>query len=126
MVSPLRAYKIANAKIGGIENLSPADVSLKWKNPPHGCYKINWDVAIDSVTKRTGIKIIGRDYPGQVIATMSHTHCYISKPVVVMLEGDELLIVNAINASELNLSRYGQIVEDTKRRVILKVTIKMR
>jgi ribonuclease HI len=32
------------------------------KNPPQGIYKVNWDVAIDSVKRRLRVGIIMRDH----------------------------------------------------------------
>lgn len=63
-----------------------------------------------------------------MIAARSHTHYYISEPVVVEamsafsaveschdMKSNLLLVVNAIKDYEQNWSRYGQIMEDMKR-----------
>lgn len=40
----------------------------KWKNPPFGRYKVNWDVAVDAHRKCLGCGTIVRDHMGLVIA----------------------------------------------------------
>jgi hypothetical protein len=40
----------------------------KWKNPPAGMYKENWDIAIDANMKCMGLGVIIRDDKGRVCA----------------------------------------------------------
>jgi hypothetical protein len=41
----------------------------KWKPPPRGIVKLNWDAAIDSKTKRMGVGVVVRDHFSGVVAT---------------------------------------------------------
>jgi hypothetical protein len=43
----------------------------KWKNPPAGMYKVNWDIAIDANLKCMGLGVIIRDEKGRVFAASS-------------------------------------------------------
>jgi hypothetical protein len=57
----LHAYNIVEAKVGDHAIHYQPNLPLKWNMPPHGWYKINWDVTIDAINKRMGIGIIVRD-----------------------------------------------------------------
>lgn len=39
-----------------------------WKKPPRGCYKVNWDVAIEAQKKQMGVGVIILDEQGRVAA----------------------------------------------------------
>jgi ribonuclease HI len=106
---------------------------VKWKAPPFGRYKVNWDVALDFSAKCLGIGIIVRDYQGFPLAAQSLVHNSLHSPVVaealgalraaefsrdsgfqdVILEGDSLTVVQDIRAMVSNCTAHGQIVEDT-------------
>jgi ribonuclease HI len=107
---------------------------VKWFPPPEGKYKVNWDAAVDTVNGRLGIGIIVRNHNGLVIAARSRTKMGCLEPVAVealaafqaiefsielglqdiILEGDALQVVNALNFSGRCLSRFGQIVADAQ------------
>jgi phosphotransferase system IIA component len=92
-----------------------------WQRPSHGVIKINWDAAIDGVGNKMGYGIIARYYTGRVVAALSGSCCHITNPsiaksvatwkivkmylhlgfVKVVLEGDSLEVVNALNKDEL-------------------------
>jgi hypothetical protein len=57
----LQAYNTVEAKVGGHAIHYKTKLTLKWNRPPHGWYKINWDMAIDVTTRRMGIGTIVRD-----------------------------------------------------------------
>lgn len=56
-------------------------VQLKWKNPPTGMIKANWDVAMDKIKGSIGFGNIVRDFEGFVLATQmtEHNKKYISR-----------------------------------------------
>jgi hypothetical protein len=53
-----------------------------WRRPPHGVYKINWDVGLDEKTGRLGVGVIIRDSEGMVIAARSLTIQIKQDPVI--------------------------------------------
>ncbi|XP_059436284.1 uncharacterized protein LOC132169234 [Corylus avellana] len=107
---------------------------VKWKNPPVGYYKMNWDMALDNIHKCMGFGMIARDDQGNVIAAQSKHISAIQAPVVgeamaaleavefsrevglqdVILEGDSLQVVQALQKTEQNWIPYGHIVEDAR------------
>jgi ribonuclease HI len=106
----------------------------KWRRPPPGSYKINWDVGIDEKKNRLGVGIIIRDAEGKVTAARSLTVQSKPTPVVgeaigafyaadfgrdigvqnVILEGDSLIVVKALQTEAENLSLYGHFIDDTR------------
>lgn len=63
----LQDYKAAKVN-EAVYNVSPiVSAPKKWQVHPNGMYKINWNAALDSKTRRIGISIIVRDFEGQVI-----------------------------------------------------------
>jgi ribonuclease HI len=99
---------------------------------------VNWDAALDSVNRRMGVGILVRDHLGMVIAARSHTLVFLTEPVVaeaiaalhavefsrdlglprIVLEGDSLQVVTAVQDLRPTWSRYGHITADI--RTILK------
>lgn len=95
-------------------------------------YKVNWDAAIDSANNQMGVGVIVKDHPGMIIVVISHTIGFILEPMVVeeitalyvakfrhnlglsiiILEGESLQVVNAVQYMGHNWSRYGYIVAD--------------
>jgi ribonuclease HI len=125
-------YKQAN--LGDSALPKSVGVQAKWQAPPTGTYKVNWDAAVDSVNGRMGIGIVVRDYEGHVIAARSVTIMGNLEPIAaealaafqatnfskdlglqhIILEGDALQVVKAVNCPSRNWSRFGQLVEDTR------------
>jgi hypothetical protein len=105
--------------------------SLSTKPPP-GVLKTNWDAAVDGKRRKIGIGVIVRNHEGGVIAMMSKTINFIQDPVTVetlatrravefsrmlgvgelILEGDALQIVEALQSEDGGRSLYGIIIED--------------
>jgi ribonuclease HI len=116
----------------GREKHPPANE--RWKTPPKGIMKLNWDAAIDRNKKLMGIGIVVRDFTGEVVATQCTTKAYVCNPVVaeamalwtavvllgqlsfmdVILEGDCLEVVKAIQMETRNETRYGFTLEEAK------------
>ncbi|GLT69088.1 hypothetical protein SLA2020_412670 [Shorea laevis] len=102
--------------------------------PPLGFVKVNWDAAVDSVNRRMGIGVIIRSSTGEVLATLSALKSYIINPLIaeataalravtfsrdlgfpkVMLEGDALVIVQALQSPLCNFSSYGHLIEEAR------------
>jgi ribonuclease HI len=103
-----------------------------WKSPPTGLYKVNWDVAINFSDGKMGYGGIVRDFMGTVQAAFCFSVDFVAEPVVaesfaalhtvefcknrgftrIILEGDSLLVVQAINCKEGNWRMHGNIIAD--------------
>jgi ribonuclease HI len=99
-----------------------------------GVLKTNWDAAVDGRGKRIGIGVIVRDHEGGAMATLSETKDYIQDPATaealaarravelslnlgirrLILEGDSLPIVQAIQEASGGQHMYELIIEDIK------------
>jgi ribonuclease HI len=128
------AYNKAHERILGENEIIP-ECEIKWMAPTQGWYKANWDVAIDKSQGRVGIGVIIRDEKGQTIAAMSKTRLENLEPTTgeafaafnaaclcrdlelqhIMMEGDAKLIVDAVNSNTTTWSRFGHIIDDTRR-----------
>ena len=94
---------------------------------------INWDVGLEEKYNRMGVGVIVRDFSGEVIAARSLTIQTKQEPVIgeamgaiyaaefivigvqnVILEGDSLLVVKALQDATENLSSYGHLIDDTR------------
>ncbi|KAK9288545.1 hypothetical protein L1049_017004 [Liquidambar formosana] len=113
---------------------TPDSMQMKWHPPPLGSFKANVDGATFRESRSVGIGVIVRDSAGQVIATVvKHIEGEFPSNVVealgvqfavlfvwdlglqsVMVEGDNLEVINAINSQETNLSALGLILEDVR------------
>lgn len=133
-VSSLNEYREANTMEAMVVLNREPVIPIKWQAPPPGVYKVNWDVAIDSTNRRMGIGIIVRDSLGRVEAARSQTICAVQEPVFaeaqgalcaaefsrdlglqsIILEGDSIQVVNALQGTGPNWSRYGQMVADAR------------
>jgi ribonuclease HI len=105
---------------------------IRWEAPPPELFKVNWDVAFSQGDKQMGVGVIIRDWKGEVIAALSQPVMATYDPVSAesmaalravefcsevgindfILEGDSLLVVKAVNESNLGWLPYGQIIED--------------
>jgi ribonuclease HI len=133
----LQSFRIA--ELGGCAQgfqLSPLSNSVpqKWKKPPHGVIKLNWDAAIDKNNQRMGIGIIARDHNRNIVAAFVATRLYITDPSSaealaawkmaelcvmlglnnVLLEGDSLEVVQALCKEDSTWGRYGALISDAK------------
>ncbi|XP_040993835.1 uncharacterized protein LOC121240415 [Juglans microcarpa x Juglans regia] len=105
-----------------------------WSPPPLHTYKINWDAAIDKRNCKVEIEIIVRDHSGQVVASSrlnislfpesflaeaigameaSRISNYLGLTKII-LEGDSLQVIQAINRRGENWSSTGMIINDIK------------
>jgi ribonuclease HI len=117
-----------------IEGQTSTRTVVRWKSPPIGVLKINWDAALDPKTSKMGMGILARDHEGRVLAMSSSIQNQISHPTtaetlaawkaVVLgvqlgatyleLEGDALEVVQALNSSELCWGRNDPVLNDIK------------
>jgi ribonuclease HI len=128
----LRGFWKAMEKKDGCEQSDETEVSIKWTPPPNGCFKANWDIALNKQTKWMGIGVIIRDDQGLVSSALCQTKDAFPEPVTaeamgalcaielckdlglqdVILEGDAIQVVQAINKQGMQNCCYGQILED--------------
>lgn len=106
----------------------------KWTKPAHEELKCNWDAALNSLQKHTGVWVVVWDGNGSVVAALArHFPCLFHPTVAesmgawqvvelcrelglqqVTFEGDSLIIVSALKGQDPCWSSYGQIIEDTR------------
>jgi hypothetical protein len=58
---------------------------VRWERPKEGYIKLNWDAAINKLTRRMGEGIVARDDNGLVVASMSASRLLISDPLLLRL-----------------------------------------
>jgi hypothetical protein len=54
---------------------------VKWRSPPPGWVKVNWDVAVDKSNGRIGLGVVIRDHTGKLCAAKSLTRIGFLEPV---------------------------------------------
>jgi hypothetical protein len=113
-------------------SINVVETQVKWRPPPFGCYKLNWDVALDFQNKLMGIGVVVRDHQGEIMAALRRRVTCSPAPIQaesagalaaaefsrdlglqdLILEGDSISVVNALRSSNPNWSPHGQIIED--------------
>lgn len=131
----LESYKLVEQDHRG-HGMTPAisDI-LRWKKPPAGVTKLNWDAAIDKQGNRMGVGIIARDQNGDVVGAMCLTKPFLTDPATaeavrvwqsvefsrqmrlanIVFEGDSLEVVNALKNEDSCWTRYGMMINDAKK-----------
>ncbi|KAK9288011.1 hypothetical protein L1049_016456 [Liquidambar formosana] len=109
-------------------------MQIKWHPPPLGSFKANVDGALFLESRSAGIGVIVRDSAGRVIATTAkHIVGDFPANVVealgvhfavqfvrdlglqsIMVGGDNLEVINAINSKEIDLTALGLILDDVQ------------
>ena len=107
---------------------------LRWKPPNFGLYKINFDGAVFGDQVSAGIGVVIRDWEGQIIATLSQKVWYPGSVDLVealaacraisfakelsihqlVIEGDSLRVIQAINGSRPVQKMYGHVIDDIR------------
>ena len=64
LVEEFKKVNMQESTNGAVENI---DREKKWEAPPHGWYKVNWDVAIDKVQQRMGVGVVIKEENWQVV-----------------------------------------------------------
>jgi hypothetical protein len=108
-----------------------------WTKPAHGVIKLNWDAAINEEKQMMGLGIVGRDHNGQICLAVADCRRFLTDPTSaealaawksatlcvrlgfpdVLLEGDSLEVVQALNREESTWGRYGALINDTKHQL---------
>ena len=106
-----------------------------WTPPDLGVYRLNFDGAIFEGSARVGLGVVVRDVEGMIIAAMCQN---IQLPSLVdlvealatrrailfaqelclahvVVEGDSLKVITAINNPQKNRTQWGHVVEDIKK-----------
>ncbi|XP_059429159.1 uncharacterized protein LOC132162969 [Corylus avellana] len=106
----------------------------RWKKPPFGAVKFNWDAAVDKEGQKMGIGIIPRDHNGDIVAALVVMRMFITDPTTaealaawkladlcvrmeldnVILEGDSMEVVQALRKEECTWGYYGTLINDAK------------
>ena len=128
----LEEYKIAQANMV-ISNVAPRTSSY-WQPPLQNVYKLNFDAAVFSNLKCSGVGAIIRNSAGEVMAGMSAKGEYVHNSDEaealacrkalefsmeagfsnLVIEGDNSNVMRAISCSAANNSLYGHIVNDIR------------
>ena len=107
----------------------------RWSPPPDGSYKANFNAALFEELRYAGLGVVDRDHSSQVIDALSQrisltytvemVEALAAKRAMefakelnlfyVILEGDCLRVVQDLNASGGCKTRYGHVVNETKR-----------
>jgi exonuclease III/ribonuclease HI len=135
------------AKQNGRQSTSPiVKTVIPWQKPPGDTIKINWDAAVDGRRRRIGMGAIVRDSEGLIVAMMCDTMDCIQDPATaealaarraielglslgirrIVLEGDSLQVVHALQMSNGGGFSYGPIIEDAQQlsRRFLEYTVR--
>ena len=86
----------------------------RWKTPPRGTMKINWDAAIDRCKKLMGIGIVVRDFTGDVVATQSTMKAYVCDPVVAEALALWMAVVLVGQLGFMDVIFEGDCLEEVK------------
>jgi hypothetical protein len=131
----LRAYRDAELSRHVHSPVAPNPGVQRWKKPPYGTIKLNWDAAVSEERQLMGLGIVGRDYNGQICLAVTGCRSFVTDPSTaealaawrladicvrlgfneVILEGDSLEVVQALNRDEPVWGRYGSLINDAKR-----------
>ena len=107
---------------------------LRWKPPDSGLYKINFDGALFADQGSAAIGVVIRDWEGQVIAALSEkvrhpgsvdlVEALATRQAIsfakelnihqMVIEGDSLRVIQAINEARPVQTLYGHVVDDIR------------
>jgi hypothetical protein len=108
---------------------------LIWITPPNEFTKFYWDAASNPSLKRMGIGVVARDEDGKVIAAIVKVFPYVGDPLTaeamgawqsvllgsevgcshMLLEGDSLTVISALQQNVSCWSSVGQLIKDTRQ-----------
>ncbi|XP_042956310.1 uncharacterized protein LOC122292152 [Carya illinoinensis] len=129
-----RAYHLTRTKGGTHLDTSRTQNEQKWRKPPVGRYKLNWDAALDTSRGLTGIGALVRDWNGKVLGSVRTYRQLNLSPLSaeayalmvaiqfckdhgftnIICEGDSLQVVRKMKSFEEDWSQEGLIIEDAK------------
>jgi ribonuclease HI len=130
-------FSEANVKEPVVSSGPPPTIP-RWLKPSLGWVKLNWDGALNSSTNNIGAGVVVRNEAGELLVGLAVTIPYVSDSLIVevmatwravelgrklsfqriILEGDSLIIVGALNQSNPCLSGYEQMMEDIRVRLL--------
>ena len=107
---------------------------LPWTPPSAGFYKLNFDGAVFENSGRAGLGVVVRDVEGMIIAALSQNiplpssvesvEAMAARRAIllaqeisltrVVMEGDSLKVIEAINSPKQCRTQWGHIIEDIK------------
>jgi len=119
-------------------NVSPNSGVIRWSKPPMGSIKFNWDASLDHTSKRMEVGIIARASTGKFYASLVSTMPFICDREVaeamaawqafmfceelgvhrVVVEGDSLNVINAINSHEDCWRSCRNLVEAIQEKLV--------
>jgi ribonuclease HI len=131
----LGAFMSANQHVRAQSSGNRREPQPQWTKPPQGFAKVNWDAAVDSNRKRIGLGVIVRNHEGDALAMISETMGSSTDPVTaealaarravevshmlglrkIILEGDALQIVQALQSTDGGKYSYGLLIEDMQQ-----------
>jgi hypothetical protein len=131
----LRAFKAAELCRHVHSPVVPSPVAQTWTKPPYGVIKLNWDAAVNKERQMMGVGIIGRDHNGHICLAFTACRRFLTEPTSaealaawklaeicvrlgfndVILEGDALEVVQALNREDQSWGRYGALTNEAKR-----------
>ena len=112
----------------------PNRINQKWKKPPHGIVKINFDGNVRKADKRKGVGVIAKDDKGKVLGAVQATIDVIIELAVIeayaanrgllfahqmgftkiILEGDALSVIFKILQLDPSLSHISNLTKEAK------------
>ncbi|KAF5477039.1 hypothetical protein F2P56_003718 [Juglans regia] len=137
-VSKLVQAEMASIKLWLENGIKQTEVqepkNNRWIAPQLDVFKANWDAAIDKGNSRLGIGVIVRNSEGSVMASLCSSMDLILDPLLgeavaarrassfcvelglqhIILEGDSLSVVKAIQHKEDSWSDTGLVIRDIK------------
>jgi ribonuclease HI len=104
----------------------------RWMKPSPGW--VNWDATVSSTEKTMGVGVVVRDAEGSFMVGLTASLPYVRDPLIaemvaarravelgkemgcqrIILEGDSLIIVTALNKDHPCSSSYGQVIDDIR------------
>ncbi|XP_050290614.1 uncharacterized protein LOC126728906 [Quercus robur] len=107
---------------------------IKWSPPDESVYKINFDAAVFEEQGSAGLGVVVRDLAGLVISTLSQKIRFPGLAVMVealvacravffakeisvfrvVVEGDSLQVIKAVNSLKRSKTPYGHIIDETR------------
>ena len=107
---------------------------IKWSPPDESVYKINFNGAVFEEQGSAGLGVVVRDLTGLVISALSEKIRFPGLAVMVealaarravlfakeisvfgvVVEGDSLQVIKAVNSSKRSKTTYGHIIDETR------------
>jgi ribonuclease HI len=120
-----------------IDSMAEVTTPSKWRAPEGGWLKLNRDATLNSRSKKMGIGIVVQNKYGEFVAALAKVLPLVDDPTAaeaiaawhvvsmcvncgfqqIVLEGDSMVVVLALNQTMASWSSYGQLIEDTKEKV---------